>query len=316
MPCTKPPFFEEALASVLRQTFRDFELLVVNNGADPEIRRLATAGQDHPDFRYIEHTVRLPIIANWNTCLNQAVGEYFVLFSDDDVYEPRFLESLMVLAARHPHLDVVHGRLRIIDGAGALVRNHATAPEWESCISFMWHRLFYHRYNAAPEFLARTAALRAIGGFVDFPEAWNSDNATWYALARQEGIAYSSRAVCNFRSSGINLSARTDPFVKFEAEMMFVAWLERFLVGLPPADALEAELLEDLRGRLDTLAAESRGQLLRAAANGPLITATARVARRWLALRRSHQLSGRLLARALAEVGARALRRDARGPSA
>jgi glycosyltransferase involved in cell wall biosynthesis len=296
MPVTRAVFFEEALRSALIQTWRNFEVVVVNDGPDRGIREIVGRHPD-PRVRYFEYDGRVSIIENWNRCVERAAGEYFVLFSDDDVYGERFLEHLVALTARYPEVDVFHGRLRFIDRDGRLVKNHATAPEWETCLSFLWHRVRLLRHHTGQEFLCRTSALRGIGGFVDFPLAWNTDIATWATLARWGGIAYAPGAVCNFRMSNVSLSVVGDVFRHYEADCAFARWLTEFVDTLEPSDAVERELLADLRGAADEIVSASRLQILMSGRRGSPGD-VARVIARWVRYGRAYDIPFRHCIRA------------------
>lgn len=301
MPTTRAQYFAEAIDSALSQTFADTEILVVNNGADPDVARMVRLRTD-ARIRYFESNERLGIIQNWNRCLELARGELFVLFSDDDIYDPGFVDALVDLADRIPSTNVFHARLRLIDRHGHLLRNFATAPEWESCLSFIWHRLTFLRHHVAPDFLCRTAALRALGGFVDFPLAWNSDNATWFALAKSGGVGYTSRAACNMRVSGLNLSLQGDPLLKYRADCAFADWLGTLLDDVRPADSIERELLSEVRHRLRDLPRHSQLGLLLPAHPGSRMGDAARVLAHWIRRRRQFSIPVRTFLKAEKEA--------------
>ena len=89
LPVVKTKFLKFAIDSILNQSFNDFELIIVNNGSPEDVDGILKNYSDGK-IRYIKHEKMLPIIENWNKCLSYAKGEYFVLFSDDDIYEKDF----------------------------------------------------------------------------------------------------------------------------------------------------------------------------------------------------------------------------------
>ena len=74
LPVVKTCFFVEALDGVLAQTHAEFEVIVVDNAADGDVRA-EVARRDDPRVRYVRHDERLPVIENWNRCLDYAEGE-------------------------------------------------------------------------------------------------------------------------------------------------------------------------------------------------------------------------------------------------
>ncbi|HOD35758.1 MAG TPA: glycosyltransferase [Syntrophales bacterium] len=90
----RPDMLDETLKSVLRQTFKDFEIIVINDGgADVEdrLKTLNTAGNIH----YVRHERNRGLPAARNTGIRLARGKYIAYLDDDDVYYPDHLETLV-----------------------------------------------------------------------------------------------------------------------------------------------------------------------------------------------------------------------------
>jgi len=90
-----------ALASLSRQTYRDFEVFIVDNAsADRSLERL---GDELPETLHIRPQARnLGFAAANNLAAKEAVGEWIVLLNPDAAAEPDWLEKLNEGIARHP----------------------------------------------------------------------------------------------------------------------------------------------------------------------------------------------------------------------
>ncbi len=305
IPAYKAQFLKDAIESVLSQSYRDFELIIVNDKSPEDISSIVRSFSDSR-IRYYENEVNLgkaSVARAWNKCLEYARGEYFVLFSDDDLYEPGFLGSMLALAEKYPEVNMFHSRVGQIDESGKTLRYTPTCPEWESGIEFIWHRLNNYRVQYAPDFLCRTSALRAIGGFVDFPLAWGTDDATWFSIAINGGVGYVNSPLCHWRVSGINISASGDTGQRLRALVLFDEWLKNFLNGVVSSCAGETDrvLLQETRKvykkRIDGLKA---GILTRSGIHRPL--GGVRVLREWMRYRKSYALSYVSLLKAFGSV--------------
>ncbi len=85
-------YLEEAVRSLLDQTFRDFELIISDNGSTDEtesICRVLSAEDDR--IRYIRHDTNRGAAWNFNLVLTEATADYFKWASHDDLHEPTFL---------------------------------------------------------------------------------------------------------------------------------------------------------------------------------------------------------------------------------
>ena len=108
-----------ALASVQQQTFRDWHLVVVNNGGAhaPVDSVVDIARQMDPSARlsvvHLEDRYGMEDASNWG--LAEAAGtEFFVIHDDDDSWHPRFLETTVAeMAAQPDAVAVVTGVVKV-----------------------------------------------------------------------------------------------------------------------------------------------------------------------------------------------------------
>lgn len=82
--------------SLLAQTIRDFEWIVVDDGSDDDTGELISVWFDEADFPinyiYQEHAGKS---AAWNRALSAAMGEFFVIADSDDKFLPSSLETML-----------------------------------------------------------------------------------------------------------------------------------------------------------------------------------------------------------------------------
>jgi glycosyltransferase involved in cell wall biosynthesis len=86
------PFIAEALDSVFAQTYRDFEVIVVNDGSTDETERVLALYFDR--IIYLRQKNSGPSSAR-NSGLRRARGRYVALLDGDDVWMPTYLERLV-----------------------------------------------------------------------------------------------------------------------------------------------------------------------------------------------------------------------------
>ncbi|MBW4492797.1 MAG: glycosyltransferase [Oscillatoria princeps RMCB-10] len=80
-----------SIASVLNQTYREFELVVMDNFSSPETAE-AVKSFDDPRIKYCRAPERLSMSDNWELGLSHATGEYVFILGDDDALMPDGLE--------------------------------------------------------------------------------------------------------------------------------------------------------------------------------------------------------------------------------
>lgn len=162
------PFLPDAMASILSQTCRDFELLVVNDGSsdgsdeavratgDPRVRLLAAPGRG--------------LARALNIGLAEARGQYVARHDADDLSHPERLERQLAFLDAHGDVDVLASRVAFIDADGAPVRS-----AWTEAVQDQWDRALTPDAIARlmprtccvvhGSVMARRDALGAVGGY-------------------------------------------------------------------------------------------------------------------------------------------------------
>ncbi|MCY0940171.1 MULTISPECIES: glycosyltransferase family 2 protein [Streptomyces] len=103
----RPGPLHRALRSLARQTFRDFEVIVVRDGGPP-VRTVVDSWKNHLPITLIDTDPRRGVSHARNTALAAARGEYVAFLDDDDVYLPEHLATAH-RALEAGHADVVYG---------------------------------------------------------------------------------------------------------------------------------------------------------------------------------------------------------------
>jgi glycosyltransferase involved in cell wall biosynthesis len=87
----RPQFFRESLESILSQTLKPWQLIVINNGPTPDIKEICNS---YSNVEYYEIEARGKSYA-CNFGLQYTKGEYLWIFDDDDIAAPEALEKFV-----------------------------------------------------------------------------------------------------------------------------------------------------------------------------------------------------------------------------
>lgn len=99
IPLYRGKFIEQAINSVLSQSFSDFELLIVDDASDNKSRDIVLSYSD-PRIVFVRNKKNLGAEGNWNRCLALAKGKYIKILPHDDTLESECLkEQVKVLDA-------------------------------------------------------------------------------------------------------------------------------------------------------------------------------------------------------------------------
>lgn len=115
-------FINIAIDSVLAQSERDFELIVVDNQSTDNTVALVKAYQDPRIKLYINDT-NIGMIPNWNKALSYATGTYIKILPADDMLYPNCLalQSAVLEKDTRKEISLVCSSRHIINDAGKVL---------------------------------------------------------------------------------------------------------------------------------------------------------------------------------------------------
>jgi glycosyltransferase involved in cell wall biosynthesis len=193
-------FIRESLDSVLAQTFKDFEIIVVDDGSTDDTAKLLAAYRD--SLRVIKKENGGPASAR-NAGIREARGELIAFQDADDLWTPDKLELQVACLAQHPEAALVHSDCIHFDGErtwGTHKERGYTVPT-----GMVFDRLLTDHFIGMPAVLARRACLEAVGLF-DESLVGNEDYNLYLRLARKYPFQYVDKVLVRLRSHGQNLS--------------------------------------------------------------------------------------------------------------
>ncbi len=115
-------YLEEALESILAQTYTDFELIISDNASTDRTQEICeTYAARDPRIRYYRNEKNLGAAKNYNRVFEVASGEYFKWAAHDDVLDPEFLARCVTILDQDPSIVLCHAKTGRIDEHSHLV---------------------------------------------------------------------------------------------------------------------------------------------------------------------------------------------------
>lgn len=217
----KEHYIVQALESVLVQTYRDFEVIVVDDGSKDRSLELARSVASEK-LRLLSQPNQGVSVAR-NTGIANARGEYIAFLDADDEWEPEYLQTISGLIRKYPQSDIFVTAYRV-DLGGGKIRQSRRLSAGDGCLDSYWMTLGggYEFVWTSATVVRRQALLDA--GCFRPGELIGQDLDMWARVARNNPrVAYSpeSRAVYHRQAEE---NARTR--VKVAYPKAFLALLE------------------------------------------------------------------------------------------
>ena len=114
-------YLEEAISSILNQTFDDFEFLIFNDGSTDNSADIVQSYNDKR-IKFIDSNLNKGYVYHLNHCIDLAQGEYIARMDADDISLPRRFEKQVAFMDANPNVGVCGTWFKII-GTGAEIRH-------------------------------------------------------------------------------------------------------------------------------------------------------------------------------------------------
>jgi glycosyltransferase involved in cell wall biosynthesis len=111
------PYLAEAVQSMLDQTFRDFELILINDGSTDESDKIIQTFHDQR-IKYICNKGNMGLVYSLNKGLDAAQGVFIARMDGDDISMPDRLQKQWQYLNAHPEADLVATTVLLINENG------------------------------------------------------------------------------------------------------------------------------------------------------------------------------------------------------
>lgn len=229
----------ESIRSILGQTYRNVELIIINDGSTDHSHEmvLTLTEECKRRFRRFEYINRdnIGLTATLNQALSMASGKYFSAMASDDIALPdKFAVLVDALESTDENYAAAFGNAFLIDdqanrlslsfsGKGSQVE---TDTFYENYLDFrtaggtffayrskefgLYHTLLSHNYLPAVSCMVNTHLIRQVG-------AWTNGNLSedwelWRKLSKQHRLLYVDRPLALYRwheSNSVKVSSHT-----------------------------------------------------------------------------------------------------------
>jgi glycosyltransferase involved in cell wall biosynthesis len=229
IPAYKDTYLRETLDSLVSQTINDFVVYIGDDCSPYNLQSIISEYEDKLNIVYVRFDNNLggkSLVAQWNRCVAMSKEKYIWLFSDDDLLPPDAVERFWNFEESHKEIfDICRLPLELVDRNGNTTMKLEDYPRYMCSEDYLKKRLSCEILSSASEYIF-TREIYNKCGFVEFPLAWCSDDASWAQMAKEKGLYTIEGLAVQFRMSGDNISSCDDNYTaKFRANLSFVEWI-------------------------------------------------------------------------------------------
>lgn len=232
------------LESIGKQTFRDFEVIVVNDHGD-SVADIIRDFSNKFDISYIEHEINKGVSAARNTGLRIAKGKYIAYLDDDDIYYPNHLETLVgsLESSGFPAVYTDAYRSHKIEKQGKLIEVEKDIPYSSD---FDHKRIFIDNLIPISCMLHQKICLDK-SGFFDENLKRLEDWDLWIRLSIHYNLLHLKKITCEFESitdsSSLNISK---VIYSWESRAKIYQKYKYITKNIPEVTAAQNSILSDI----------------------------------------------------------------------
>jgi glycosyltransferase involved in cell wall biosynthesis len=151
-------FIEATLHSVFEQTYRNYEVLVIDNASTDNTEELLQPHIQAGRIKFIKHDQNYERARSRNTGMAAAQGDFVTLLDSDDFMYPNNLADAATYAREHPEIKCFQNLYELVDSNRKVLRAYPLPSlgnqleaiadgNFMSCIGDFIHREIYQRYQ-------------------------------------------------------------------------------------------------------------------------------------------------------------------------
>jgi len=228
-------YIARAVKSILDQTFRDFEFLIINDGSTDKSFDIIRAFDD-PRIRVID-TDNRGVASALHLGMEEARGSYVARMDADDESLPNRLAIEKLCLDEHPEITVVHGSVENVNSEGVPILLERDEGHSNVVTKWLlnWKNILIHS-----TVMLRAAVLKEYGLNYRLEMNRAEDFDLWNRLARVGDFMYLPDVLIKYRVHSENVSNSTPIDLQFDAQSRVVMEnFRRYGVVLPRETAQE-----------------------------------------------------------------------------
>lgn len=197
-------YIKEAVDSILNQSFKDYEIVVINDGSKDNTEEILDGYGDK--IRYFYQNNAGTSVAR-NLGIREARGEYIAFLDQDDVYFPDKLERCLDYFKLNADVPMVYSNMLVIDQSGKKLYDWLLTKKYFA-EGYIYENLLKECFFCPSTVVIKKTLLLEVGGF-DESVRGVEDFDLWLKIAKNHKIGLIRETLVKWRWHGKNTSTNS-----------------------------------------------------------------------------------------------------------
>jgi len=195
-------YLREAVESILNQTFRDLEFIIIDDGSTDGTADVLRSYND-PRIVLLTNTDNIGLTASLNRGLGAARGKYIARMDADDISLPKRLERQIAYLDTHPEVGLLGTWVEVIDEWGERL---FTLQGSTDSLRLKWLLLVGQNLLTHSATMYRRSLVERLGGY--HPGRYSQDYELWSRMSFETQIAQLPEILLRWRNHSEGISTQ------------------------------------------------------------------------------------------------------------
>jgi len=231
----KAQYVGRAIDSVLMQGFRDYELIVVDDGSTDNSGEIVRSYKD-PRIKYVQQKNAGECSAR-NRGIIESCGANIAFLDADDAWKDDFLGTISCLLGKYPDAGIYSAAYDVVDHQGTARKLRfagISAPDWEGVVPDYFHAATLGAGPVCSSSVCIPRKVFSVAGLFPDGEKLGGDQDTWCRIALKFPVVFTSKVLATYYLNAENRVCANNPPLN---ELGFIKRLQGSLDrGMVPED--------------------------------------------------------------------------------
>lgn len=234
-------YVEEAIDSILAQTFKDFELIIINDGSSDSSEQKILKYSDER-IRYIKNEENIKLIATLNKGIDLAKGEYIVRMDADDISLPDRILKQVEFMDTNPEIGVSGTWFRLL-GTDEVIEHPVSDTQVRV-------KMFVNTPFAHPSVIIRKKVLTTHNLYYNKEYIHGEDYELWYQVSKVSKLANIPEVLLSYRVHDNQVTRKHPGENRTASDMVRIMQAEE-LVGAMTEDQKSVHIMTLVHDSMD-----------------------------------------------------------------
>lgn len=215
-------FIQEAINSLIKQSYKNIELFITNDGSTDNTENMIQAMYDEctkrfVNFKYINRANK-GLVHTLKEMEHLINGKYLTVLYSDDIFTKDRIQKQVEALENNKDYAMCYGRMTGIDLESNIIKHYKYK---HAKSGYVFNELLKRNFVTAPTVMMRTDKFKSVGGY-DLNYEYD-DYSLWLKLSHKNKILFLNEELVYYRTHPNNVSSDIVQTIKF-TESVLLSW--------------------------------------------------------------------------------------------